>query len=72
LIGILKLTKYPWAARIGCNMGTGKAAVFPKRVRQVRVWCWILKHRRTPRTRAAVLRVFTGLFILGLSFIIPI
>src|SRR6266436_2768326 len=46
---------------IGCNTGTGKPAVFPKRVGQVRVRCWILTHRRTPRTRAAVLRVLTGL-----------
>jgi hypothetical protein len=53
-------------------MGTGKAAVFPKRVIQVRVRCWILTHRRTPRTCTAVLRVFTGLFIVGLFFIIPI
>jgi len=46
---------------LGCNTGTGKPAVFPKRVRQVRVRCWILTHRRTPRTRAAVLQVLTGL-----------
>jgi len=47
---------------VGCNTGTGKPAVFPKRVRQVRVRCWILTHRRTLRTRATVLRVLTGLF----------
>ena len=50
---------------LGCNTGTGKPAVFPKQVRQVRVRCWILTHRRTPRTRAAVLRVLTGLLYYG-------
>ena len=62
---IRKVTKQVWegedAETIGCNTGTGKPAVFPKRVIQVRVRCWILTHRRTPRTCAAVLRVFTGL-----------
>jgi len=54
---------------IGCNTGTGKPAVFPKRVGQVRVRCWILTHRRTPRTCATVLQVFTGLLQVGLSLL---
>jgi len=60
LYNVLLLNPWP-AGLVGCNTGTGKPAVFPKRVGQVRVRCWILTHRRTPRTRAAVLRVLTGL-----------
>ena len=46
---------------IGFNTGTGKPAVLPKRVSQVRVRFWFLANRDTPRTRTAVSRVFTGL-----------
>jgi hypothetical protein len=42
--------------------------VFPKRVRQVWVQCWILTHHRTLHARAAVLRVLTGL-LLSLLFL---
>jgi len=55
---------------VGCNTGMGKAVVFPKQV--VQVWCWILTHRHTLCTCTTVLWVFTGLFIVGLSFIILI
>ena len=48
----------PW---IGFRTGTGKPAVLLKRVRRVRVRYRFLAHRDTPRTRAAVSRVPTGI-----------
>jgi len=49
-------------------MGMGKPAVFPKRVGQVQVRCWILTHRHTPRTHAAVLQVLMGLLQYGYPY----
>ena len=48
---------------IGFNTGTGKPAVFPKRVTRVRVRYWILAYRGTPCTHTAVSRVFTGILV---------
>ena len=50
---------------VGFNTGTGKPAVFPKRVRRVRVRFWLLANRDTPRTRTAVSRVCTGILQWG-------
>jgi hypothetical protein len=47
--------------RLAFNTGTVKPAVLPKRVPRVRVRSRFLAHRDTPRTRAAVSRVPTGL-----------
>ena len=61
----MRLTLHPprdlKAAPLGCNMGTGKPAVFPKWVRQVQVQCWILTHCCILHTHTTVLRVLTGL-----------
>ena len=53
---------------LGCNMGMGKPTVFPKPVRQVQVWCWILTHHCTLCTHPAVLWVLMGL-LLSLLFL---
>ena len=45
---------------IGFSTGTGKPVVFPKRVPRVRVWCWVLVHRDTPRTRTRTSTRYRG------------
>ena len=46
---------------LGFRTGTGKLAVLLKRVWWLRVQYRFLAHRDTPRTRAAVSRVPTGI-----------
>jgi hypothetical protein len=59
---VVKYASYPSpSAELGFRTGTGKPAVLLKRVRRVRVRYRFLAHRDTPRTRAAVSRVPTGL-----------
>jgi len=58
------LSRYSYGLLV-LNTGTGKPAVFPKRVARVRVRWWSSAHCDTPCTRTAVSRVWMGKFQRG-------